>query len=55
MEYETKEISRPEFWGGLWSNPSKLNFGRVGPIGFMTVFVIQLQADFSWKIERLSP
>ena len=54
-EYETKEIPVLNFGVDLWSNPSKLNFGRVGPTDFMTAFVINYKQIISWKIDRLSP
>ena len=55
LEYETKEISRPEFWGGFMVKPIEIEFwqGRANRLHDRIRF--QLQADSSWKIERLSP
>ena len=54
-EYETKEILRPEFWGGFKVKPIEIEFwqGRANRLHDRIRY--QLQADFSWKIERLSP
>ena len=54
-EYETKEITRPEFWGGFMVKPIEIEFwqGRANRLHDRIRY--QLQADFSWKIERLAP
>jgi pyridoxamine 5'-phosphate oxidase len=54
-EYETKTISRPEFWGGFIVKPIEIEFwqGRANRLHDRIRY--QLQANFSWKIERLSP
>ena len=54
-EYETKTISRPEFWGGFIVKPIEIEFwqGRANRLHDRIRY--QLQSNFSWKIERLSP
>ena len=54
-EYETKTIPRPEFWGGFIVKPIEIEFwqGRANRLHDRIRY--QLQADLSWKIERLSP
>jgi pyridoxamine 5'-phosphate oxidase len=54
-EYETKTISRPEFWGGFIVKPIEIEFwqGRANRLHDRIRY--KLQANFSWKIERLSP
>ena len=54
-EYETKTISRPEFWGGFIVKPIEIEFwqGRANRLHDRIRY--QLQANFSWKTERLSP
>jgi pyridoxamine 5'-phosphate oxidase len=54
LEYDTKTITRPEFWGGFIVKPIEIEFwqGRANRLHDRIRY--QLQADFSWKIERLS-
>lgn len=54
-EYESKPITRPEFWGGFKVKPIEIEFwqGRANRLHDRIRY--QLQTDFSWKIERLSP
>ena len=54
-EYENKEITRPEFWGGFIVKPIEIEFwqGRANRLHDRIRY--QLQADYSWKIERLAP
>ena len=55
MEYENKEIIRPDFWGGFIVKPIEIEFwqGRANRLHDRIRY--QLQADFSWKTDRLSP
>ena len=54
-EYETKEISRPEFWGGFMVKPIEIEFwqGRANRLHDRIRYPITRR--YSWKIERLSP
>ena len=54
-KFENKSIPRPEFWGGFIVMPVEVEFwqGRANRLHDRIRY--QLQKDFSWKIERLSP
>jgi pyridoxamine 5'-phosphate oxidase len=53
--YEGKEIERPSHWGGYIIKPQEIEFwqGRANRLHDRMRY--QLQADYSWKIERVSP
>ena len=53
--YEGKEIERPSHWGGYIVKPKEIEFwqGRANRLHDRIRY--QLQADYSWKIERLAP
>lgn len=53
--YEGKEIERPSHWGGYIVKPQEIEFwqGRANRLHDRMRY--QLQADYSWKIERLAP
>jgi len=55
QEYEEKEIPRPKNWGGYLVRPQEVEFwqGRANRLHDRIRF--QLQSDFTWKIDRLSP
>ena len=55
MDYQGKEILRPEFWGGFLIKPVEVEFWQGRPNRLHDRIRYQLQADFSWKIDRLSP
>ena len=54
-QYEGKEIERPSHWGGYIVKPQEIEFwqGRANRLHDRMRY--QLQADYSWKIERLAP
>ena len=54
-KFENKPIPRPEFWGGFIVKPVEIEFwqGRANRLHDRIRY--QLQKDFNWKIERLSP
>ncbi|WP_046757983.1 pyridoxamine 5'-phosphate oxidase [Kordia jejudonensis] len=53
--YEGKEIERPSHWGGFIIKPQEIEFwqGRANRLHDRMRY--QLQEDYSWKLERLSP
>ena len=54
-EFEHKEIPRPKHWGGFLVKPISVEFWQGRPNRLHDRIRYQLQADFSWKIERLAP
>lgn len=54
-KFENKPIPRPEFWGGFIVKPVEIEFwqGRANRLHDRIRY--QLQSDYKWKIERLSP
>jgi pyridoxamine 5'-phosphate oxidase len=54
-EYEGKEIPRPENWGGFLISPVEVEFwqGRANRLHDRIRY--QIQDDYSWAIDRLSP
>jgi len=53
-EYEDKVISRPNNWGGFIVEPYEIEFWQGRPNRLHDRIRYQIQADFNWKIERLS-
>lgn len=53
--YEGKEILRPEFWGGYIVKPVELEFWQGRPNRLHDRIRYQLQLDYNWSINRLSP
>lgn len=54
-QYEGKTIPRPKFWGGFLVRPIEVEFWQGRPNRLHDRIRYQLQADFNWKIDRLSP
>jgi pyridoxamine 5'-phosphate oxidase len=54
-EFEGKEIPRPQHWGGFLVRPIEVEFwqGRANRLHDRIRY--QLQEDYHWKIDRLSP
>ena len=54
-KFVNKPIPRPEFWGGFIVKPVEIEFwqGRANRLHDRIRY--QLQSDYNWKIERLSP
>lgn len=55
INFQGKEILRPGFWGGFLVKPIEVEFWQGRPNRLHDRIRYQLQDDFSWKIDRLSP
>lgn len=55
QDFEGKEIPRPDYWGGYIVKPVEIEFWQGRPNRLHDRIRYQLQDDFSWKIDRLSP
>ncbi|NBW27871.1 MAG: pyridoxamine 5'-phosphate oxidase [Flavobacteriaceae bacterium] len=55
LDYQGKQILRPDFWGGFLINPIEFEFWQGRPNRLHDRIRYLLQDDFSWKIDRLSP
>lgn len=53
--FDGKEIKRPSNWGGFLIKPIEVEFWQGRPNRLHDRIRYQLQDDFSWKIDRLSP
>ena len=54
-EMEGKPLKRPAHWGGFLVRPISLEFWQGRPNRLHDRIIYTLQADYDWKIERLSP
>lgn len=54
-EYKTKEIERPENWGGYIVKPVSIEFWQGRPNRLHDRIRYSLQENFDWKMERLAP
>lgn len=55
LDCQGKEILRPEFWGGFLIKPVEVEFWQGRPNRLHDRIRYQLQDDYSWKTDRLSP
>ena len=55
FDYQGKEILRPEFWGGFLIKPVEVEFWQGRPNRLHDRIRYQIQPDYSWKTDRLSP
>ena len=54
-DFEGKEITRPEYWGGFLVRPIAVEFWQGRPNRLHDRIRYQLEDDFSWTINRLAP
>lgn len=54
-QFENKEILRPKYWGGYLVKPTQIEFWQGRPNRMHDRIRFTLQADYSWKMERIQP
>jgi pyridoxamine 5'-phosphate oxidase len=54
-DFEGKEISRPDYWGGYLVRPNEVEFWQGRPNRLHDRIRYKCNEDFSWKCERLAP
>ena len=55
IDYQGKEIPRPENWGGFLVRPIEVEFWQGRPNRLHDRIRYHLQEDYSWTINRLAP
>jgi pyridoxamine 5'-phosphate oxidase len=55
LEYASKTIKRPDYWGGYIIKPVEVEFWQGRPNRLHDRIRYQLQDDFTWTINRLAP
>jgi pyridoxamine 5'-phosphate oxidase len=55
QKFANKEVPLPSFWGGYRVVPQELEFWQQRKNRLHDRFLYALQADETWKIERLAP
>ncbi|MFD2890440.1 pyridoxamine 5'-phosphate oxidase [Flavobacterium chuncheonense] len=55
LQYEGKEVARPDFWGGFLVRPVAVEFWQGRPNRLHDRLRYTLSENFEWTIDRLSP
>ena len=55
VQYEGKEIPRPDYWGGFIVKPVSVEFWQGRPNRLHDRIRYEIQEYYNWKIDRLSP
>jgi pyridoxamine 5'-phosphate oxidase len=53
--FEGREVDRPPGWGGYRIRPDEMEFWQEGEYRMHDRFRFQVQANGSWRVERLAP
>ena len=55
VEFENKEIPRPDNWGGYLAKPYEIEFWQGRPNRLHDRIIYNLEDNMDWKISRLAP
>ena len=55
IDFQGKDIPRPDFWGGFLVRPMEVEFWQGRPNRLHDRIRYRVEDDYSWSINRLSP